>query len=377
MKTCIVLLAILAMGVTLSCGGGSDETSEISGEDSGSGLPHMDLTVRNTIGVELGDSNYVFGQIQDAVPTENGGVAVLDATTFSIRLFSNTGDFISTMGRQGSGPGEFQMPRGLAILENGSIIVSDLAGGALEIFDDSLNWKDEISGFFPRPPDKVISAGDSSFTGLLRAFDREEGTMGFSIVRIESSPEPAVIYHDEMYSFNSSMVGPLGDERRPHFSSDDSGRVFISQPASDLIDVTGYTVNGDIFLKISQDIDPMEKTVEQLAYEEAEFEEFSTRMGSRGGRMSGVELRFDPEPYRNAVTGLGIDSESRLWVRLGAYEYPFWNVYDMEGNLLMTASLQLDDPDMDYFIVRIEDEGVVAWVEDPTTWPRIFMVELP
>ena len=52
------------------------------------------------------------------------------------------------MGRQGTGPGEFQMPRGMTVLENGSVIVSDMGGGALSVFDDSLRWVENITGFF-------------------------------------------------------------------------------------------------------------------------------------------------------------------------------------------------------------------------------------
>jgi hypothetical protein len=266
---------------------------------------------------------------------------------------------------------------GMAVLGNNDFIVTDLPGGAICVFDDSLNWKENIIGFFPRPPFTVRTAGDSAFVGMLPAFDREEGMMGYSIARMENSSEPVTVYSEEMRVFDASRIGPLGADKDPIFTSDNAGHVFIAEAGTEAVRITGYNRSGEPFISIEENIDRMEKTPEELAYEEAEFEEFSTRMGGRSGRMSGMELSFDPVLYRRAVTDLGVDSENRLWVRLGAYRYPFWNVYDFEGKLLFTASLQIDDPDIDYMTVRITENGAVAWIPDPITWPRVLLLEIP
>ncbi len=212
---------------------------------------------------------------------------------------------------------------------------------------------------------------------MLPAFDREAGLTGYSITRMENSSESVTVYSEEMRTFDPSRIGPLGADKDPIFTSDNAGHVFIAEAGTDAVKITGYNQNGEPFISIDENVDSMEKTPEELAYEEAEFEEFSTRMGSRGGRMSGMELSFDPILYRRAVTDLGVDSEDRLWVRLGAYRYPFWNVYNLEGELLFTASFEIDDPDIDYMAVRITDNGAVAWVPDPSTWPRVLVLEIP
>ncbi len=376
-KVYIAAAAVLIIGtLILGCSGSDESTSEIE-EVNPTGPAHMELTTEYTIGVELGDTNYVFGQIVEALPNENGDVLVLDLSSMNVRLFSSVGEFIGSAGRQGTGPGEFQRPMGMAVLGNNDFIVSDLPGGAICVFDDSLNWKENIIGFFPRPPLTVRTAGDSAFVGMLPAFDREAGLTGYSITRMENSSESVIVYSEEMRTFDPSRIGPLGADKDPIFTSDNAGHVFIAEAGPDAIKITGYNQNGEPFISIDENVDGMEKTPEELAYEEAEFEEFSTRMGSRGGRMSGMELSFDPILYRRAVTDLGVDSEDRLWVRLGAYRYPFWNVYDMEGELLFTASLELDDPDIDEMVVRIQEEGAAGWVEDPSTWPMVHLLQLP
>jgi hypothetical protein len=62
---------------------------------------------------------------------------------------------------------------------------------------------------------------------------------------------------------------------------------------------------------------------------------------------------------------------------LGSYRYPFWNVYNFEGELLFTASMETDDPDIDYMVVRITENGATAWIPDPMTWPRVLVLKIP
>jgi hypothetical protein len=369
-------LAVLAMAVgAVSCGGGGG--TEATADPAPSGVPHMEVQVAQTIGIELGDTNYVFGTIADAVPTPEGGVVVLDMFSLNIREYGSDGLLIASAGREGSGPGEFLMPRGLAILGNGKLLVSDMSAGAVSVFDDTLGWEQSIAGFSPRPPFTMRASGDSTYAGMLPNFDRAAGTMGYSIVGLAlSSPEPFSVYAEEEYPFDPSRMGPSAEDDQPLFAAGSDGSVFISPPGPDMINVLGFTAAGEDLLEISRPVDRIEKTPEQLADEEAEFEEMSSRR-SAGRRFGGGAAVFDPDPFRRAVTALGVDASGRLWVRLGAYEYPFWSVYDTSGELLFTASLELDDPDIDDMTVRIESEGAVAWVEDPGTWPRVHLLTLP
>ncbi|MCK4806931.1 MAG: hypothetical protein KAT09_04760 [Candidatus Aegiribacteria sp.] len=372
-----VAAAVLIIGMVILGCSGSDVNNGVTEGSNPTGATHLELFTDYTIGVELGDTDYVFGQIVEAVLNENGNVLVLDMSTMNVRKFSSVGEFIGSAGGQGTGPGEFQMPRGMAVLGNNDFVVTDMAGGAICVFDDSLNWKENITGFFPRPPFTVRTAGDTAFVGMLPVFDREEGLSGYSIVRMENSSETITVYDEEMQHFDASRIGPLAAEKNPVFTSDNSGHVFIAESGTDAIKIKGYSQDGEPFLSIDESVEKEEKTPEELAREQAEFEEFSARRRSHGGRMAGMELTFDPVLCRRAVTDLGVDSEERLWVRLGTYRYPFWNIYDFEGEFLFTASLEIDDPDIDYMVVRITENGAVAWIPDPITWPRVLVLEIP
>jgi hypothetical protein len=368
--------AMITLMISTACGD-TDQNSTAATPVENPVQNHMNLSPKISIGVEIGDTNYVFGQIVDAFLDENGDVLVLDSSTMNVRKYSSDGSFIGSAGRQGTGPGEFQRPSGMTVLGNNDFIVSDRAGGAISIFNDSMNWTETITGFFPRPPFVVSTAGDSAFVGMLPKFDRDEGLNGYSIARLENSSEPAAVYDELMKPFDPSRIGPFGDEENPVFTSDNSGRVFIAKAGTNAIIVNGYYLDGEQFLSINESISRVAKTEEELAREQEEFEEFSSQMGGRGGRMSGMELSFDPITFRRAVTCVGIDCEERLWVRLGAYRYPFWNVYDLAGELLFTASFESDDPDMDFMEVRITENGATAWIPDPLDWPKVMVLEIP
>jgi hypothetical protein len=66
-----------------------------------------------------------FGEVNDAIPLANGGVAVLDGQAGQVRLFGSDGTYQMTLGAKGEGPGEFQSPISLALLPGDTLAVFD------------------------------------------------------------------------------------------------------------------------------------------------------------------------------------------------------------------------------------------------------------
>ncbi len=64
------------------------------------------LTVVDSIGVELGDSNYVFGAVREVEIGPDGDIYVVDWIECTIYRYSSNGEFIQRIGRRGNGPGE-------------------------------------------------------------------------------------------------------------------------------------------------------------------------------------------------------------------------------------------------------------------------------
>ncbi|MCD4709083.1 MAG: 6-bladed beta-propeller, partial [Candidatus Sabulitectum sp.] len=117
--------------------------------------PQYDLVKADSIGIELGDSNYVFGAIIDAVYLVDGRIAILDILQRKILIFSGSGEFIGSAGRDGMGPGEFASPYSLTALSDGGFAVSDIQQGKITFFDSSLEYVKDLSGFQTMAPDRI------------------------------------------------------------------------------------------------------------------------------------------------------------------------------------------------------------------------------
>lgn len=59
------------------------------------------------IGVSDGDPRYQFGSVSGLLLLSDGRVAVADRLAYNIRFFSPDGEFLYSVGKKGSGPGEF------------------------------------------------------------------------------------------------------------------------------------------------------------------------------------------------------------------------------------------------------------------------------
>jgi hypothetical protein len=83
-------------------------------------------------------------------------IFVLDMDDHDIKVFSRLGEYESTIGRKGQGPGEFHLPSGLDIL-GGRLYVADAANRRIQVLDTKGGY---ISGFrVPFSPHRVLALG--------------------------------------------------------------------------------------------------------------------------------------------------------------------------------------------------------------------------
>ncbi|HSG09951.1 MAG TPA: hypothetical protein VLA36_16445 [Longimicrobiales bacterium] len=73
-------------------------------------------------------------RVVDAQRLSDGGVAVLNAGTAEVRIFSADGRHRATLGRRGGGPGEFMAPGGLHPWSGDSLAVWDARGRRITVF---------------------------------------------------------------------------------------------------------------------------------------------------------------------------------------------------------------------------------------------------
>ncbi len=337
------------------------------------GVPVRTLTVADSIGVELGDSDYVFGQVAGAAWTPAGDIAVMDMKRCAILFYTADGQYLSTLGRQGSGPGEFQLPTSMTWLGDGRLLVTDAMSRKISIFDDSLRYTGALEGFFPTPPVAVVAVDSASFVGLKPEFEQNEQGMftGFTLARWSIDSIPATVtYFSDMVPFDPSNLAASFAGNIFSFAATPDGNVYRAPMTSEGYTIECYQPDGTLLMTIERDYEPVPKTPEEIEEEKAFVQERMEASGAPEGMFT-----WEPEPMRPSIGGLMVDQEGNLWVRRGWTDEVVFDVFDPEGTLLYTARLDRTG-DVEMWQVTSGTGGLLAFDANPESWSRVFLLEL-
>jgi hypothetical protein len=355
----------------------TDAAENSNTEDDAYVLPDADeyLTVTDSIGIELGDSNYVFGTIADAKFTKDGKIAILDAQKAAVSLFTPDGEFIRRIGRNGSGPGEFLAPTGIAFMPEGGLVVSDGMGGKLVYFDENYNYLQETTGFVPSPPATIVAINDDEIVGIKPDFEQDEDGMfmGFTVGKWNmDSSTPVVVYYSHMSPFDPSDLSSMTDDM-VLFTATEDGTVFTAPMSTESYSFTAWTADGEeIFTCEREDFQRVAKTQNEI---DLETELVNSRMIAQG--MPPSMAHWEPIPYRSSINSLFVDGLNRLWVLKGTAATPAFDVYDMDGNLLFTTALDAGARAKTWSNTIIGKECFISFDANSEDYPRIYYGRLP
>jgi len=96
------------------------------------------------IGEEMGEDAYLFGSISNAWATDDR-IYVVDSQIPVVRAFDHQGNFLHQVGRTGQGPGEYSRPIGIAVRDDGQVLIADIQGARLSMFDADGNGVEDWS----------------------------------------------------------------------------------------------------------------------------------------------------------------------------------------------------------------------------------------
>jgi len=365
------IAGIMATGSLMLLWGCGDTQEPCRENGNGSQFPDtITITAEDTLGKEFGEGPDVFAFIADAAFTPDGNVAVLDAGKVSLQVFTPEGEELFTAGRRGSGPGEYTMPLGLAVVRGG-FVASDLAGGKLLMFDSTGAFTDEITGFFPVPPVRIKGAGDRLLATDI-FMDIREGSppsVSMDFVAFEGGSEPAVVYESHPMQMSGGMVN--SDEAPDFaFAAGPGGEAVLVLVSDSLFRLACYQRDGGPLLEISEERERIPLSEEELAEEE-----LAISLTMENGETS-LDRSRQPvsATHRNIAEEVGVDAGGLLWVRMGDSGSPYFRVYTPEGELLHIAVPDgTIDPDARY---SISPEGMLAYDTDPMDWPKVYLLQV-
>ncbi len=362
----VLFSAVLVL--SLSCG---EESSEIIEENCE--VSSIELVIADTIGIEIGDSNYVFGAIIDAAFMPDGRIVLLDAVLNRVSVFSQDGEFLFSTGNTGIGPGELNEPSSIAILSNGDIAVADHMQYKIVFFDSLFSFKREICGFI-QPPPRVLTGKDSSVVGLQLHYYREDNAVfiGARLGSWSNAPEPDVVYYSEYNRFD--FDGPAYIPNVVH-CTDLDGNVFYSPFSYDDYQILRLSPEGDTLFNISEPYTRMNKTPEEIASEYMPY--ICDTPGFNDSDTRAISARWEPDPVRYAITGLYVDRMRRLWVAAGRGEgpSPVFEVYDTGGNHLYAVSTTFSAEARRWKMV-FGDNRILAFDTNPDDYSKVIIIDV-
>lgn len=368
---------LVAFSLLILSGCGIEEGNSEPGEISDSVEQMVELTIVGTIGVELGDSNYVLGSVQQIDHDPDGNILVLDRSACCVRVYSPMGEFIRQISNQGSGPGELLNPMSMTVVGDGRIFVETPFSGGMHTFTTEGEWLGIVTPFYSNPPMNTIGADGNAYAAMrLEVLPNEGGDLICTtfIGRYEEGEEPVVKYWEYEFPFDPNNLTALLQNSLMGrvFTADRSGNVYIAELTSENYLVQGFRSDGELFFEVEKDVERVEKSAEEILDEELYVVAYLESMGA-----GGVVLEYNADPYRNSISEVEVDGEGRIWVRRGTALEPVFDVYNAAGEELFTASVPEAGDDAVFWDFNIDEQGIIAFSINPELFQEIYILELP
>ncbi len=370
----LIVFAVSALLLFASCGGEEELPVE---EANALSFPVDTLEITGYIGEELGDSTNTFGILADAeYHLGTGNILILDNGAACFKEYSPSGEYIRQISRNGSGPGELSFVTLEFFQMDGNVLALNMMKQGFVVFDDSLNYLEEISLWTQNPPMQSVAVSDSIFVSYKPGFE-EAGEGSFVMSRrialfsYAEEEHDLVLWKDsteltisDLISNSSTLVNDLFLGVTLGGNSD---IILFSLKESDNYTVHAWYPDGTDAFTISIPLEPVAKTPEEIAEEKAYMEGLFNRMDAQG--MG----EFVPEPNRDMVISAGIGPDGNIWVQRGTMEQPFFDIFDMEGTLIGHKVF----PEAGWtWRFSLGPNGILAWEDDPELgYQQLFMVQ--
>ena len=319
-----IFIIVLSL-IVLACGQQKDKwqgtIQEVDGvtivmnpEDPIHNAESFEMIEELSIGEREGREEYMFQRLFTLAVNANEDIYVLDYQANHIRKFDKEGEYISTIGKSGQGPGELQAPRSLFCSDQGELVVGDI---------------NRVS-YFTLDGEFLRSTAYKGGMIIIRDMDSEGNFYAFDIVGAEN------VYEVKKFDSEFNHITSFGTSPLPNPNEDNP---FFSVLRFDIIQgtrlVSGYAeegyvleikdTSGNLMRKIEKEYTPLEPTQEDV-------EEQTADDPPEMKRKLSVPKYFPP--FRIMMA----DDEGRIYVytyeRTPDREKYYYDIFDTEGKYI-------------------------------------------
>ncbi|MCD4774570.1 MAG: 6-bladed beta-propeller [Candidatus Aegiribacteria sp.] len=375
-----VSAVIISLALTVMTVSGCGEDTEPETPDDISAPETLDtltVAVTDTIGIEMGDSSYVFGMLMEVAHGSAGEIIALDMNRSCISIFSPEGEFIGSIGSPGPGPGEFLIPMDFAVMSDGGVAVSDAIARNISFFDNEGTFQKTLDGFFPTPPMSIEGCPDGGFIGQSMSMVMSGETMDASmqLCKYTDSIEADLTFFSKPIEMDFSGGDHSSFQRGPEFdfAVGPDGSVFVAEISDTLFAVSGYSPDGEEFFTLMEERERIPLTQEEIDAGSLTM----SIMVTDGEASAGMDRVENVYPWRNVIASIGIDAEKRIWVEMAGTDAPVFRVYDYSGTPLFVAVTDVEFTPVTRPSFMIDAGGILAFDSDPMDYPKIYSFQIP
>ncbi len=300
-----------------------------------------------------GDSGEQFGQIQDVLRLADGRLIVAEGSTAELRVYTDSGRYIRSIGRRGEGPGEF-IGLGLVRSYRGdSLLAYDYQLRRISIFDRDGHFG---RGVNLHPPDGTYpdiegATVDGGFIGLSSEFPSgaiKSGTVRTPMHLFRFGPEGELV--DTLGAFPGYETGIYNETNgnnhmRISFTIPFGHQAsVVARPtetlvgANDSYEIRSYDAQGDIRRILRRETAPVPVTQQMIdavnAEEDAQNPKSDPASRARVAKVRAVIVYPRTLP---AFQDFHVDDGGYLWVRsfnAPGDTIPRFTVFDSTGQML-------------------------------------------
>ncbi len=262
-----------------------------------------------------------------------GYAYIADDSDMAIKVFDPQGKYVRSIGRKGSGPGEFEAIANMTFLPDGRLLVTDYQQRRTSFFSpegqflSSFQWK-KFYGLVYLVTNSSCIVTESIYSGEARelwvkAIDFT-GEELFSYGKFTPS-EFKTLRVGEM------MIGMSIPWTPASVFAGDSKRQWLYHCLNDKYVIEVYDEQGKLFRKIDRPYEPLPVTAEDI-------KEFKSRYAERPDSPYAKAVDQMEFPKVKPVTDrLVVDSDGNLWVRTneekkeGGKTFRAYDIFDSEG----------------------------------------------
>lgn len=330
-----------------------------------------------SIGTQEGDESDMLFLVSDATRLADGRIAVANAGSSELRVFSADGRFLAAWGGQGEGPGEFSgyTPDKVSRWPGDSIVGDDMFRAQLHVFDGEGNagrtvtFPDGYHSFLGVMPDGTVLVKPSTVFGL--AFGagplaRKDQNFAFLLPSGEMSvslgPQPG----EEWFVSTSAPAAtphPFGRSTIAAIWGD----LAIVAP-TDRYELHAYASDGSLARIVRRDHELTRPTQADVdAWIQGRLAELPEERRERYQAQTEV---MTPVEFFPAFGDVKPDAAGCLWVQdynLPGQDRSLWTVFDPSGRVLgqvdLPADLEVYEIGVDYILGANRDELSVERVQ--------------